>query len=577
MSARRGALVLVVVLTGLGLMLMLAALRYRRPAAASSATVLALDVPGTLEEAPPTPDVFSPRFWRRPRLTLFDLVETIRGAAEDDDVKGLVIHVDGIDWGWGKIADVRDALLEFRDRGKPIDVSFEGGGEPEYLLASAGRRIAMPPSAQLGLTGLSASAVFLRGTFDKLGIRPNFLHVGRFKSAVESYTRTDLSEPAREAMTAMLGDTYDVLVDSLAASRRVARDSIRAWMNRGPFDADEARRLGLVDTVLYSTEVDSLALRRAGHGAKLLRFNRYAQRYSPARIGAHIAVVTAAGDIAGGRSRTDAMGNRVVGSETLIEALRQVRVRRSIRAVVLRIDSPGGDAQASDDIWREVERLRSVKPVIVSMSDLAASGGYYIAVAADSIVAQPTTITGSIGIFGGKFNVLGLYHKLGLNVETIVTGPRAQMDSPFHDFNPEEEAALGRHLEQSYRRFLSRVALGRHLSVEAVDSIAQGRVWSGRAAADRGLVDEMGGIEDAIEVARERAGISPDAELVIDRFPEAETSFLQRFLGDLFNEDDSDDARERASIALPWRVLARAALLSQGSAMALMPFTLVIR
>jgi protease-4 len=576
MSARRGVLVLVILLTGLGVLLMFAALRMRRPAASASATVLTFDLPSTLEEDQPANDLFSPRFWRRPRLTLFDVIETVRAAADDDRVSALVLHVESVDWGWAKIADVRDALLEFRASGKPLYASMESGGEAEYLLASAAGKIAMPPAADLRLNGLSASALFLKGTFDKLGVKPNFVHIGRYKSAVESYTRTDLSGPAREAMTSMLGDTYAVLVDSLSSARHVAPDSIRAWMDRGPYSASEALALGLVDTLLYRADVDSLAVRRAGSGAAPLRFRRYADRFSPSRSGTHVALVTAAGEISAGRSRSGAMGGQVVGAETLIEALRQVRTRRSIRAVVLRIDSPGGDAEASDEIWREVSRLRRVKPVIVSMSDLAASGGYYIAVAGDTILAQPATLTGSIGIFGGKFNLKGLYEKLGLNIETVVTGPRAEMYSPFRDFTAAEEAAYGRQLQKSYERFLRLVSDGRRLPVAAVDSVAQGRVWSGRAALSLGLVDRLGGLEDAIEVARVRAGIAADAELVIDRFPEVEVPFFERFLGGYLRDDDPEESRMRA-LSSSLQTVVDAASRSTGATMALMPYTVVIR
>jgi protease-4 len=577
MSARRGALVLVILLTGLGLILMVAAVSLRLPDRQTpSSTVLSLDVPSTLEEDRPPAEILSTRFWRRPRPTLFELLEVIRSAADDDHVAALVLHVGDIDWGWAKVADVRDALLEFRAAGKPIYASVEGGGEAEYLIASVAPVVALPPAGELRINGLSATALFLRGTFDKLGVRPNFVHVGRFKSAVESYTRTGFSEPAREAMSAILGDTYSALVDSVAVDRALSPDSIRAWMDRGPFPAAEAMTLGLVDTLLYRPDVDSLAVRRAGRGSTILRFSRYAARFSPARVGTHIALITASGEIAPGRSRTSAMGERILGAETLIDALRKVRTRRSIRAVVLRIDSPGGDVVASDAIWREVDRLHRVKPVIVSMSDLAASGGYYIAVAADTILAQPATLTGSIGIFGGKFNVLGLYQKLGINIESVVTGPRAEMYSPFRDFRPDEEQAFARGLQNSYQRFLRLVAEGRRLPVEAVDSIAQGRVWSGKAAVTLGLVDQLGGLEDAIEVARHRAGISSTSDLVIDRFPEVEMPFFERFLSDVLRDDEPDDAGV-SLVTSPLKVLAGAAARSAGRAQALMPYTLIIR
>ncbi|HTO89944.1 MAG TPA: signal peptide peptidase SppA [Candidatus Sulfotelmatobacter sp.] len=579
MSSRRGVVLLVIALSAVGFLLLVVSLRMRRPAYASSATVLVWDVPATIGEDQPPPGPFSPRFWRRPRMTVFDVLETLRAARDDDHVKALVLHVRGINWGWAKVCEVRDALREFRQSGKPVYASIEGGGEPEYLLASGSSRIGMPPAASLELDGLRASALFLRGTFDKLGVRPNFLSVGRFKSAVESYTRTGMSDPARESMTALLGDTYDTFLTSLAADRHASSDSVRAWMDRGPFTAEGARALELVDSVLYTADLDSLAMRRAGRGASLLKFPRYASGLGEGGAGPHLAIVTVSGDIGSGRSRSSPTGGIVAGSETIIEALQRARTRRSIRAVVLRIDSPGGDADAADAMWHEVWRLARAKPLVVSMSDLAASGGYYIAVPAQTIVAEPTTITGSIGVFGGKFNVLGLYQKLGMNIETVVTGPRAEMLSPFKDFSPEEERIYANQMQGTYHRFLKLVSDGRHMPVAAVDSVAQGHVWSGARAVRLGLADQLGGLEVAIDVARKKAGIPKDADVVIERLPELEPSFFQRFLGDFFADDDADEANASALIdaLAPLRQLGTAAFASRGAIWTLMPYAIVIR
>jgi len=577
MSSRRGVILLVIALSAVGLMLMIVSSRMRHHARASSSSVLVWDVPAVMEEdqAPPAP--FSPRFWRRPRLTLFDAVETIRAAADDDQIKSLVLHIRGIDWGWAKIAEIRDALREFRDSGKPVMASIEAGGEREYLLASVARPVCMPPAVQLELDGLQVSVFFLRGTFDKIGVRPNFVSVGKYKTAVEQYTRTGMTDAGREAMTSLIDDDLAVLSDSLASARGTSPDSIRAWLDRGPFTATEARGLALIDTVLYAGDVDSMAVRRAGRGSTLLKLNRYAERSGSGGIGAHIGIVTVSGELGDGKSRVSPMGGAIAGSQTIIEALQKARTRHSIRSVVLRIDSPGGDVDAADAIWHEVVRLHRTKPVIVSMSDLAASGGYYIAMPADSVLAQPGTITGSIGVFGGKFNVLGLYQKLGINIETLVTGPHAEMLSPFKDFSPEEARIYESRMQDTYQRFLKLVSDGRRMPIAAVDSVAQGRVWSGARAVELGLVDRLGGIEDAIEVARIRAGIPKDADLVIDRYPDVESPFFQRFFSDVFSDDEDDDASALMSSLAPMRQLGTAAFASRGSIWALMPYAIVIR
>ena len=270
-----------------------------------------------------------------------------------------------------------------------------------------------------------------------------------------------------------------------------------------------------------------------------------------------------------------------MGAETIIEALRRARTRSSIRAVVLRIDSPGGDVTASDEIWHEVVRCRRVKPVVVSMSDLAASGGYYIAAGGDTLVADPGTITGSIGIFGGKFNIRGLYEKLGLSIETMSTGPHAEMYSPFRDFTDDEVRLYQDHLQKSYERFLERVATGRRRPTAWVDSVGQGRIWSGAAAAELGLVDELGGLRAALAIARTRAGIEDDDEFDVERLPSPDEAYFGRFLRDVWNPEDTSMLGQAVALADPLldplKVLGQAAVLGNGAALAIMPYTIVIR
>jgi len=573
MPTRRRAILITLLCVAVGAIVLNVAIGVRRPMhAAIGPRVLVFDVPSDVDEGPPAP-ALTLDLLRRERPTFHELLFAMRNAAEDRSVAGVVLHVDGLDWGWARVHEMAAAVRAVRDAGTPVYASLDGGGEKEYLLAAAAGLVAMPPVSTLQLDGLSASAMFLRGAYDKLGIKPNFAHVGRYKSAVEQYTRDSLSPDGRRALDDLLDDEYTLLVDSLASARRLTPDGVRQLIDDGPFTARAAHERGLVDTLLARADLDSLATHAGGSRRPAASFTRYAEEGGEVS-GEHIALVVAEGEIVDGRSTESPFGGRAVGDRTLVEALREIRGRRNIRAVVLRIDSPGGSGNASDAVWQELRRLRRDKPVIVSMGDVAASGGYYIACAADAIVADPATITGSIGVFGGKLNVLGLYSKLGLNVETVPRGKHAAMWSPFRDFDPEEEALYQKSLDQFYDVFLARVAEGRKMTPALVDSIGQGRVWSGMAAKQRGLVDRFGGLHEAMEVARARAHIDPKADLVIDVYPRPRKTFFQRWLGGVFDEPDQDDTR------FPGMLLARhwLRLVSNpaGEVMALMPYSIRI-
>jgi len=574
MPSRRRAIIYTLLFITLGAASLNLALRLRHPMrVAIGPRVLVFDVPYQVDEGPPPPaSTFD--FLRRERPTFHELVFAVRNAAEDPDVSALVLHVDGLDWGWARVHEMSDAVRAFREAGKPVYATLSGGGEKEYLLASAAGLLAMPQVSTLQLDGLSASALFLRGTYQKLDIKPNFHHVGRYKSAVETFTRETLSPEAREALEELLDDQYTTLVGALARARDVPADRMRSLIDGGPYAADTAHELGLVDTLLAILDVDSMATHAEGEKFGTVSLSHYLGEGGLA-TGEHIALLVAEGDIVDGKSREGPFGGgRSVGDRTLVEALQDIRERRDIRAVVLRIDSPGGSGDASDAVWQELRRLRRVKPVIVSMGDLAASGGYYLACAADAVVASPATITGSIGVFGGKLNVLGLYQKLGLNVETVKRGRHADMWSPYRDFDEEERALYQRNLESFYQVFVSRVSEGRAMSPGAVDSVGQGRVWSGVRARQYGLVDSLGGLEEAFGLAKLKAGVAKDADVIIELYPRPRRTLVQRWLGGLFDEGKEQQARVPALEALS-RVY-RIAGMRAGATLALMPYTIEI-
>ena len=574
MAVRRGVIAFIVMLVVLAVGVLLL-LGRRQPVSLPSATVLVFDVPYELPEDQPRMGEGAFGFFPRQRLTVWSLVRGLQRAAEDDNVKALVLHLGATDWGWGALAEVRDAVQVFRAAGKPVYASVAGGGEREYFLASAAGTIGAPPIAVLQLDGLALSALFLRGTLDKLGVSPNFLQIGRYKSGAEAYTREGMSESARNALDSLLTDTYRVLCDTLSGARGTSPEWIASVLEEGPYTASAAREIGLLDTLLYEADLDSMALAAAGR-ATSLKLERYLARTGEPKLGSHLALVVASGTISSGRSRSAPGGSTILGSETMIKTLREVRDRESIKAVVLRIDSPGGSSDASDEIWREVARCAEVKPVIATLSNVAASGGYYIAVGADSIVSHPASITGSIGVYGGKLNILGLYRKLGLNVETLARGRHALMFSPFSDFSEEEAERFRAQMQEVYRRFLERVATGRDMEFDAVDSVGQGRVWSGRTAVEIGLVDAWGGFPRALDMARARAGLDPDRELVVEVYPKVERTLLQSVLAELWNDDDDQLARmmPRLPEALgAWLAIAE---LAPGAGLALLPFTIRI-
>ena len=573
LSSRRRALLLLVLLVALGAVVLNVAERVRRPLHSTIAPrVLLFDVPSQVDEGPAPPSM-SLDLFRRERPTFHDLLFAVYNAAEDRSVEAIVLHIDGLDWGWARVYEMADALRAFRASGKHVYASLDGGSEKEYVLGMAADRLAMPPVSTLQLDGLSASAMFMMGAYDKLGIKPNFAHVGRFKSAVEAYTRDSLSPDARAAMEELLDDTYRQLVDSVAVARRLSADSVRTLIDGGPYTAREALTHGLLDTLLAEADLDSLAAHQDGARLGTGSLLRYANEGGNS-TGEHIALLVAEGEIIQGKSRDNPFGGRAVGDETLVEALREIRERKNIKAVVLRIDSPGGSGDASDAVWQEIRRVRRAKPVIVSMGDVAASGGYYLACAGDVIVADAGTITGSIGVFGGKLNMLGLYRKLGLNVETVTRGKHAAMLSPFTDFSPEELARYQKSLEQFYSVFLARVAEGRGMDPAVIDSVGQGRVWSGVAARQRGLVDTLGGLETAFNLARTRARISEDADIVVDVYPRARRTLLQSWLGNLF--EDANDEQASLPALKDLATWYRASAMDRGTFQARMPFTIRI-
>jgi protease-4 len=588
--ARRG---FAIIFTLLGLALFVSiigfALMYaffgREPAVPSN-TTLVLKVGGSLTELAPSDVVGYLRGSKTPTVRL--IVDNLRKAKVDPRIKAVLLRPTGFESPfWAKVQEIRDAVLDFRKAGKPVYAYLEYGGDREYYLATAADKVFLMPSAPLDLVGVATYELFLRGTFDKIGAYPDLHRIGQYKTAVNTFKEKGYTAAHKEMDESMNRDLYEQIVRGIADGRRKNEADVRRLIDEGPFLPEDALSAGLVDEVAYEDQVDDKL--RAGEQRRHVDGDDYA-RVSPASVGLNkgprVAVIYANGTITGGKSGYDPVNGPTVGSDTLIEYIRQARRDSSVRAIVLRIDSPGGSTTASDAIWRELvitKTERADRPLVVSMSDLAASGGYYIAMPAQVIVAQPSTLTGSIGIFGGKFVTGGVYEKLGAHIESTSVGRHAEINGPVRPYNPEEIKKLQEQLQSFYDQFVERVAESRHSTPEKIDALAQGRVWTGRQAKQNGLVDELGGLERAVAVAKQRAKIADsDVELVVypprksfyelvtEQFSGSGESMRSAAVTAWLSENLSSGELEALRV-----VRGPFAMFRRGEALALLPFTFV--
>ena len=521
MSARRGILLVFILLfvaisVSVGAMLLFAmAGNAPTPVPSNAALYLRLDAPFREIERS---DLFTQ--FLRPPPTLRATVDAIRKASLDSRVKTLVVMPQSAGAMWGQLQEIREALDAFRGTGKSITAYLEYGGAEEYYLASAADRVVMMPGGQLDVTGVATYELFFRGTLDKIGAVPDLLHIGEYKTASNTFTEKGFTPAHREMSQSLNRDWYDELVRAIAAGRKRTEPDIRKVIDSGPFLAEAARRAGLVDELGYEDQLDDREPLRGTRRLEAEQYESASVRTGGSAPAVRMALLYAVGAIASGKSAFDTPGGSIVGSETFIQWVRKVRVDPGITAIIVRIDSPGGSAIASEAIWRELMLARAVKPVIVSMGDVAASGGYYIAVPAHAIVAQPGTITGSIGVVTGKFVLKGTFDKLGVGSDVVSDGRFAQLGSPLRPFTAEERPRIEEQLQATYELFLTRVAEGRKSTAERIDPFAQGRVWTGRQAKDRGLVDELGGLDTAIKLARQHAKLDARRDVRLEIYPQ---------------------------------------------------------
>lgn len=463
---------------------------------------------------------------KKPRL--MDLLADIGRAKDDNAIKGILLRIDSFNMGLAKTQEIREAILDFKRSGKTVIAFMETGGNKEYYLATAADKIVLVPTGYLLVTGLAAEVTFIKGTLDKLGIVADLEHRGDYKSASDRVTRKSMSPAHREMISSLLDDLYDQMTSQIARGRGWTQEGTESKIDQGPFTASEAFKAGLVDTLLFYDQMDELIRQETGKKIRKLAYQDYRRhhnyKYSWA-IPPRIAVVFATGSIFSGQSRRDFLMGDIMGSETISEAITKAREDNRVKAIVFRVDSPGGSGIASDVILREIVLTKKVKPVIVSMSDVAGSGGYWISCAGDTIVSMPGTYTGSIGVITGKVSLEGLYEKIGFNIETVKRGKHADFFTSTREFNDEEREAVNRQIDEFYYEFVRKVAETRGMSEAEVAAIAQGRVWTGRQAEGNGLVDLLGGLNLALSIAREKAGLPEDAEVEIVTYPKRKLFF----------------------------------------------------
>jgi len=492
--------------------------RRRRPYAS-----LHVVIRGDLSEQPSEPRLLPLPV--RERADYVALLSLLRWARDDADLRAVMIRCEALTIGWAKVQELRRALTELREAGKTVWVYAAQIGLPEYVLATAADRIVMTPTGSLEVAGLSSEVTFIGGALQKLGIEAELIQIGRFKSAAETFTRSGMSPAHREMVESLVSDLYAQAVDTIASARSLTAARVREIIDGGPFTAAEAEQEKLIDARLYEDEACDQMKARFGDLPMLKardyrsRRGRQIAKLQATRSDGTIGLLHLSGTIRSGETVTGPDGASACGHESIARDLKTLRERDDVKAIVLRVSSPGGSGLASDLIWHEVQRAAAKKPVVVSFGDIAASGGYYVAAAARRIVAEAGTLTGSIGVLAGKAAMRGLFDRLGIAREIVSEGRNATLHSSYLPLTDSARARLQSEAEFFYAEFLAKVAAGRQMSVEAVDAVAQGRVWTGRQALERGLVDEIGGIETAIAAAKELAGLPRDQLVSIDRFP----------------------------------------------------------
>ncbi len=550
----------------LGAIVVAAAIRLggRTPTVASN-SALVLHLEGDIPEQAPV-DVALPFVQEEPPQTVSDIWRLLQEAAGDSRIKAVVLEPRDLSTGWAKLEELRADIETFKKSGKPVYAYLKGAGTHEYYLATAADSIYMAPEDELDVKGLRAELMFLKGTLDKLGVDMEFEHVGKYKDYPDQFTATGPSKETLEYLNQILDQYYGDLVNVMAQGRKKSPDAIRAAIDQGPFVGQEALKDGLVDALIFEDEMYD----KAGNPAKISDHS-YSKAMAGSDRGKRIALVTEEGDITRGEESSDGLASAAgIASGEAIRTMRQVEDDATIQGVILRINSPGGDGIASDDILHEAKRLSQKKPTVISMSDDAASGGYFIAMTGDPVIAYSNTLTGSIGVFYGKVDLEELYKKIGFKKELVTRGKFAAIDSEAKPLTDEERAKLKTEIEGFYRGFVQRVADGRKKPYGQIEPLAQGRVWLGSQAKQNGLIDQIGGLDQAVALVKERAKIGAGEKVTLVSYPPRRSLY-----GLLFNNKSNESEVESQLRAVLGKMPIR--LLAHGGVMRLMPFTLTVK
>ena len=517
------------------------------------------------------------------QTNLGKLIKRIDQAAADDELVGLILKIRSPSIGRAKIDELRTAIKRVRDAKKKVYADLQMATTSDYLIASACDEIVMPPAASLIVTGVRIEVTFYKEMLQKIGAKADIMQVGDFKGAGETYTRSEMSPELKKQYESLATDFYDQILTTIARDRNLPRERVIELIDKGLYMAGDAKQKGLIDRVAYQTDWDTFLKKTASTDGEVELLDRYGEKQidtdfsgfagmmkfmnllmgqskkTKSTAEPQIAVVYVVGAIVPGKSTNTLMGNSIVGSETIITAIRSAEKNERVKAIVLRVDSPGGSALASDLIWNEIRKCE--KPVIASMGDVAASGGYYVAMGAKQIFADEGTLTGSIGVVGGKVALEDTFHKLGITTDIVSRGKNSGVFSLLQPFSESERQALGAMMKNIYKQFVSKAALSRGMDQKQMDPLAEGKVYTGRQAKTLGLVDELGGLHEAILAAKKSAGLKAEDQIDLLPLPRRKTFFEELLDTESINTQSPQISLK--NISLPWtQLLAEVEILS---------------
>jgi len=559
-----------IILTGLILVIgivAIARMREKPPSVADGSTLM-LELDGEIPEKAPM-EFPIPFLEQRTPPTVTDVWAVLRKAAADNRIKAIVFEPRDLAIGWGKLEEIRDDLENFRKSGKPIYAYLKTPGAREYYLATAATRVYMDPEDELNLKGMRFELMYFKKTLDKLGVQIEIEHAGKYKDFGDMFTRANMSPETKEVLTSILDDLYSNLVRRIGEARKKTPQQVRATIDQGPFLSPHAQEQGLVDGLLYEDQMYGEVKAKVGD-LKKISLRDYLKVPPAGPEGKQrIALVTAQGDISRGDSGSDISGDNGIESEGFDKLLQRVGNDGGVKGVIVRIDSPGGGVFASDAIWREMNLLSKKKPMVISMSDTAASGGYYIAMTGDPVVAYPGTFTGSIGVVFGKANLHGLYDKLGVSKDLLTRGRYSDIDSDYEPLSADGRAKLRQAIDEDYQSFVTKVAAARRRKFEEIEPLSQGRVWLGSQAKANGLVDELGGLDRALDLIKEKAKIPKSERVMLVTYPPKRSVFDL-----LFGQPPEEALESRLGGVLK---LSELRLWARGGMMRLMPYTIDVR